>query len=267
MQNISKTTLIFFIFGFAFLYIPLFFVVINSFSESDIPGVWTSFSLKWFKVACNDKDLLNASLTSLKIASISATISVFLGLLAATSTTNSKTFFGKKFFKRIIPIPVIVPEIIVGFSLLMLFMYTEKTFGWPKERGIMTIVIGHTMATMAYVHITIRSRLLTFDASLEEAAMDLGAKPLTVFLTIKISIIFQSIVSCWLLAFTLSLDDLVIANFLSGPGATTIPMLIFSNIKTGVSPMINAFATILIFFVAISLFLFMLLSKKTDKKQ
>ena len=266
MRNISKTTLTFFIFGFAFLYIPLFFVIANSFSASEIPGIWTTFSLKWFYAVFDNHDILHASLVSFKIASISATASVVLGLLAAISTTKSKNFVGKTLFKKIISIPAIMPEIIVGFSLLMLFVYMDRVFGWPKERGLMTVVIGHTMSTMAYVHITIRAKLLTFDVSLEEAAMDLGAKQLTVFLKIKIPIIFQSIVSCWLLSFTLSLDDLVIASFLSGPGSTTIPMLIFSNIKTGVSPMINAFATMFILIVGLSLCVSMLLTRKKIKK-
>lgn len=264
MIKISRLTLTFLIFGFAFLYIPIFFLIINSFSDSEVPGIWTGFSLKWFSAVFEDDDLLHAALTSFEIAAISATGAVILGVLAAASTTRSNNFFGKKFLSNIIIMPIIMPEIIVGFSLLMLFVAMESIFGFPKERGIMTVAIGHVMATMAYVHMTVRSRLMSFDVSLEEAAMDLGAKPFSVFTQIKIPIIGKSILAGWLLAFTLSLDDLVIASFLTGPGSTTLPILIFSNVRIGVTPAINAFATMFIAFIAICLTFTFLLSR--DRK-
>ena len=267
MIKISKTVLTFLIFGIIFLYTPIIFVIINSFSESEIPGIWTTFSLKWFTAVFDDKDLLHAALTSLEVAAIAATGAVILGVLAAASTTKSSAFFGKKFLSGVIIMPIVMPEIIVGFSLLMLFMAMESIFGWPKERGIMTVAIGHIMATMAYVHMTVRSRLLTFDSSLEEAAMNLGAKPFTVFTQIKIPIISKSILAGWLLAFTLSLDDLVIASFLTGPGSTTLPILIFSNVRIGITPAINAFSTMFIIVVALCLALAFFMSNDSDDKK
>jgi putrescine transport system permease protein len=252
------------VFGYALLFIPIVFLIINAFSSSEISGVWTHFSLKWFEAVFEDDDLIYATLTSVETACISATIAVVLGVLAAIATVNEKSFFGKKFLNVAIIIPIVVPEIIVGFSLLMLFIAIENIFGFPKERGLMTVVIGHVMATMAYVHMTVRSRLLSFDNSLEEAALNLGAKYFTVFWQIKIPIIFKSILSGWLLAFTLSLDDLVIASFLTGPGSTTLPILIFSNIRIGITPAINALATMFILVIAIALTLIFFLSKKRN---
>ncbi len=256
----------FLIFGFIFLYIPIIFLIVFSFSDSEAPCVWTKFSLRWFKAVFEDSDLLNSAITSLKVASISATGSVILGLLAAVTTTRNSKFSGKKFLSKTISIPIVMPEIIVGFSLLMLFISIERFFGIPQERGIMTVSIGHIMASMSYVHMTIRSRLLTFDYSLEEAALNLGANPLKVFIFITIPIISKSILAGWLLSFTLSLDDLVIASFLSGPGATTLPILIFSNVRIGVSPSINAFATMFIMLVALCLTIAYLLSIHQSRK-
>lgn len=265
MIKTSKAVITILIFGYAFLFTPILFLVANSFSDSEIPGVWTHFSLRWFETVFEDVDLLGAAINSLEIAFISATFAVFLGVLAADTTTNTTSFKGKRFLNTAIIVPIVMPEIIVGFSLLMLFMAIENIFGFPKERGIMTVTIGHTMATMAYVHMTVRSRLLAFDASLEEAALNLGAKPFTVFLRIKIPIISKSILSGWLLAFTLSLDDLVIASFLTGPGSTTLPILIFSNVRIGVTPAVNALATIFIAVIMFCLSIAFILSEKVKK--
>lgn len=268
MKKLSKINLSFLAFGYAFLYVPIFFVIINSFSASEIPGIWTHFSFKWFKAVFEDDDLLRAALTSLQIAAISATGSVVLGVLAAVSTTKKLSESkGSKLLNGLIIMPIVMPEIIVGFSLLMLFIFVESIFGFPKERGVMTVVIGHIMATMAYVHITVRTRLLSFDNSIEEAAQDLGAKPFTIFLKIKIPLIGKAILAGWLLAFTLSLDDLVIASFLTGPGSTTLPILIFSNVRIGMPPVINAFATIFIAIIAMCTFCVYLTSKKKFKTQ
>lgn len=265
MIRISKTVGAILIFGYAFLFTPILFLVITSFSASEIPGIWTEFSLKWFEILFEDSDLLHAAITSLEIACISASMAVVLGVLAAVSTTNSGDFYGKRFLNTAIVIPIVMPEIIIGFSLLMLFMAMESIFGFPKERGIMTVTIGHIMATVAYVHMTVRSRLLSFDQSIEESALDLGATPFIVFLKIKIPIISKSIVSGWLLAFTLSLDDLVIASFLSGPGSTTLPILIFSNVRVGVTPAINALATMFIIVVTFCLMIAFWLTRKKKK--
>ena len=265
MKKLSKTIITFLIFGYAFLFTPILFLIINSFSASEISSVWTSFSLRWFEAVFEDEELIRAALTSLEVACISATGAVILGGLAAAATTNSGHFKGKGFLNTTVIMPIVMPEIIVGFSLLMLFMALENTFGWPKERGVMTVAIGHIIATMAYVHMTVRARLLSFDRSLEEAALNLGAKPVTVFFQIKIPIIARSILSGWLLAFTLSLDDLVIASFLTGPGSTTLPILIFSNVRVGVTPAINALATMFILIVAICLTVAFFLTKKNKK--
>lgn len=266
MIKLSKTAISILIFGYAFLFTPILFLIVTAFSASEIPGIWTGFSLKWFEALFEDSDLLHAAITSLEIACFSATGAVVLGVLAAASTTNTGKFFGKRFLNATIVIPIVMPEIIIGFSLLMLFMAIENIFGFPKERGIMTVTIGHIMATMAYVHMTVRSRLLSFDQAVEESALDLGASPFSVFFKIKLPIISSSIVSGWLLAFTLSLDDLVIATFLSGPGSTTLPILIFSNVRVGVSPIINAFATIFVAVVSICLIVASYLTKSKKRK-
>jgi putrescine transport system permease protein len=220
--------------------------MVNSFSDSDIPGVWTHFSMRWFKAVLEDRDLIGAAMASLKIAVISATGSVVLGVLSAIATTNYSTWYCKKVLGTLIVIPMIIPEVIIGFSLLMLFMALEDIFGISIERGIITVAIGHIMITVSYIHMTIRSRLILFDKSMEEAAANLGAKPFAVFMNIKIPVIGRSIVAGWILAFTLSLDDLMIASFLTGPGSTTLPILIFSNVRVGVTPAINAFSTMFI---------------------
>ncbi|MDR2666886.1 MAG: ABC transporter permease subunit [Holosporales bacterium] len=267
MKKISKTVLAFLIFGYAFLYVPIVLLMVNSFSASEIPGIWTTFSFKWFYKVLEDEDILYAAITSLEIASISATGAVCLGILSATATKNPGKFRGKKFLDSVIIMPVVMPEIILGFSLLMLFMAAESLLGLPKERGLMTVAIGHIMASVAYVHMTVRTRMMSLDSSLEEAALSLGAKPFTVFTQIKVPIIAKSILAGWLLAFTLSLDDLVIASFLSGPGSTTLPILIFSNVRIGVTPMINAFATIFIVLIALCIFLAFLITSKKKNSQ
>lgn len=267
MIKISKTIIAILIFGYAFLFMPIFFLIINSFSASEIPSVWTTFSLRWFEAVFEDDDLIRAALTSLEVAFISATGALILGVLAAASTTKTPHFRGKNFLNATVIMPIVMPEIIVGFSLLMFFMALENIFGWPRERGIMTVAIGHIMSTMAYVHMTVRSRLLSFDKSLEEAALNLGAKPFLVFIQIKIPIIAKSMLSGWLLAFTLSLDDLVVASFLTGPGSTTLPILIFSNVRVGVTPAINALATMFVTVISICLVAASMLTKKSRKQK
>ena len=264
MLRASKTIITMMIFGYAFLFIPILFLIINSFSASEIPSVWTSFSFRWFKEVFEDDDLIRAAITSFKIATISASGAVILGTTAAVVTTKSGTCRGKNFLSKAIIMPIVMPEIIIGFSLLMLFMSMENIFGFPKERGIMTVAVGHIMATMAYVHMTVRARLLSFDQSLEEAALNLGARPLTVFFKITIPVISKAILSGWLLAFTISLDDLVIASFLTGPGSTTLPILIFSNVRIGLSPAINALATMIVVIIIICLVSAYFLNKRRE---
>lgn len=256
----------FLIFGLAFLYIPIVILIIYAFNDSATGGVWTGFSFKWFSAVFKNEELLTAALTSLKIAALSATGATIIGVCAAAVTAKDSHSGKHQFLGKMIQIPILIPEIIIGFSLLMLFIFSEKLFGLPRERGVVTVTIGHIMASVAYVHMTLRDRLMSFDKDLEEAALDLGAKPLKVFVTITLPVISNSIFAGWLLAFTLSLDDLVIASFLAGPGATTLPLLIFSNLRVGITPEINAFATLFIVIVGLCLLVAYLLTTKDSSK-
>ncbi len=244
----SKLILTLILFGYTVLYTPLIILILNSFGDSDIPGVWTHFTLKWYEQALTDKELLNAVFVSLKIATISATISCILGTMAAIGTTQPKTqkFLGRKFLNNIIIMPIVMPEIITGFSLLMLLLGIERIIGITFSKGIITVCLGHIIATMAYVHMNVSSKIKTLDKSIEEAALNFGARPLSVFWEIKLPMLSSTITTSWILVFTMSLDDLVIASFLAGPGSTTLPILLFSNIRVGITPMINAFATMFI---------------------
>lgn len=233
-------------FGYLFLYVPLICIVIYSFNESRFVKVWTGFSLKWYYVLFSDPIILRATITSLKVASISASISVVLGTMAAIVITRLKVFKGKSLFVGTIALPLVMPEVVMGLSLLMLFIGMEKLFGWPAGRGILTVIIAHIMLTISYVTMLVQSRLQDINVSIEEAALDLGASPLKVFFVITLPIIMPAIVLGWLLAFALSLDDVIIASFVAGSGATTLPMVIFSSLRFGISPEVNALATILI---------------------
>ena len=236
----------FFLFvGYMFLYIPLLFIVIYSFNESRYLSTWGGFSIKWYRELISNKVILHATWTSLKVAGISATISMILGTMAALVITRFGRFNGKSLFVGSITSPLVMPEVIMGLSLLMLFVGMKKIFGWP-DRGIMTVIIAHTTLTLSYVTMVVQSRLQDLDKSVEEAALDLGASPLKVFFVVTLPMIAPSIILGWLLAFALSLDDVVIASFVAGPGATTLPMVIFSSLRFGISPEVNALATILI---------------------
>lgn len=237
--------------GFAFLYIPIISLIIFSFNESKLVTVWSGFSTKWYGKLLSDPQILGAAWISLKIAFISASLAMVLGTLAAFVLVRFRKFHGKNLLSGMITAPLVMPDVIIGLSLLLLFISMESIFGWPAGRGLTTIIIAHTTFSMAYVAIVVQSRLIDMDGSLEEAALDLGAKPVRVFFDITLPMISPALVSGWLLSFTLSLDDLVIASFVSGPGASTLPMVIFSKVRLGVSPDINALATIIIVIVAI----------------
>lgn len=256
------------IFGYTFLFTPIIILIINAFGDTNVPGIWKHLTTKWFYEAIQDHELLQSAITSLKIATISATGAVLLGLLATISTTKKEERFpGKKFLSNAIMMPIVMPEIIVGFSLLMLFLFSEKYLGISFTRGVTTVCIGHIMGTMAYSHMNIRSRLLMLDPSIEESALNLGANPITVFWQIKLPMLSKAILSSWILAFIMSLDDLVIASFLTGPGATTLPILIFSNIRVGITPVINAFATLFILVIVVCIIITNLLSFSNTKKK
>ena len=238
-------------FGFAFLYIPIVLVIIYSFNDSKLVTVWGGWSVRWYVELFNNENILNAAILSFRIAAITTTFATIFGTMAGLILARLRQFRGRMLFTGMIASPLVMPEVITGLSLLLLFVSLQNLVGWPSQRGMNTITIAHITFSMAYVAVIIQSRLTEINESLEEAAMDLGAKPARVIWDIPLPIILPAIISGWLLAFTLSLDDLVISSFVSGPGATTLPMLIFSKVRLGVSPDINALATILILMVTV----------------
>lgn len=239
-------------FGYAFLYIPVALLVIYSFNESRLVTVWSGFSLKWYGELLANRQLLDAAWLSVRVAAVNATIAVVLGTLAANALVRHGRFRGRTGFELLLTAPLVMPDVIIGLSLLLLFVAMQQAIGWPAGRGFTTIAIAHITFSMAYVAVVVRARLAQLDRSLEEAAMDLGARPLAVFLQITLPLIAPALLAGWLLAFTLSLDDLVIASFVAGPGATTLPMVVFSSVRMGVSPQINALATIIVALVTIA---------------
>lgn len=242
------------IFGFVFLYAPIISLVVFSFNESKLVTVWSGFSTKWYGELFADPQILGAAWLSLRIAAVSATIALVLGTLCAIALVRFRRFRGRTVLAATVSAPLVMPDVITGLALLLLFVGMESLIGWPAGRGILTIILAHATFCMAYVCVVVQSRLADFDMSLEEAAMDLGATPARVFFDITLPIIAPALVSGWLLGFTLSLDDLVIASFVSGPGSSTLPMVIFSKVKLGVSPDVNALATIIIGIVALGVF-------------
>ncbi|MFD1625236.1 ABC transporter permease subunit [Azospirillum griseum] len=254
-------------FGYAFLYVPIALLVTYSFNESRLVTVWSGFSTKWYAELLTNEPLLEATALSLQVAAVSATLSVILGTCAGMAMARFGRFRGRTLFGGMITAPLVMPEVITGLSLLLLFVAMEQVVGWPDGRGVTTITIAHTTFTLAYVAVVIQSRLAGMDGSLEEAAMDLGARPAKVFFVITLPIIAPALVAGWLLAFTLSLDDVVIASFVSGPGSTTLPMMIFSSVKFGISPQINALATLMILVVATGIFIASVVMARQDRQR
>ncbi|WP_430460474.1 ABC transporter permease subunit [Thalassolituus sp. LLYu03] len=238
--------------GYAFLYLPILSLVVYSFNGSRLVTVWGGFSTKWYGELMNNSTLLDAAWLSVKIGSINATLAVILGTMAALALVRFRGSRGHKSLGVMVAAPLVMPEIIVGLSLLLLFVAMEQLIGWPSGRGQTTILLAHVTFSMAYVTVIVQSRLAHMDMSIEEAALDLGARPLKVFFKITLPMIAPALVAGWLLAFTLSMDDLVIASFVSGPGSTTLPMVVYSSVRLGVSPQINALATIIIAIVAVA---------------
>jgi putrescine transport system permease protein len=239
------------IFGFVFLYAPILALIVFSFNESKLVTVWGGFSFKWYAALLENDQIIDATLNSLEIAFASATAAVILGTMAGFALSRFKKFKGRMALSGMISAPLVMPEVITGLSLLLLFVALEALIGWPAGRGTLTVIIAHTTFCMAYVAVIVQSRLGSLDISIEEASMDLGAKPATTFFLVIVPMILPALISGWLLSFTLSLDDLVIASFVSGPGNSTLPMVIFSKVRLGVSPEVNALATIMIAVVAI----------------
>ncbi|MDE4274776.1 ABC transporter permease subunit [Phaeobacter gallaeciensis] len=247
--------------GFAFLYVPMVILVIFSFNESKLVTVWAGFSTKWYGELIQNEAFLNAAWVTIKVAVFSSTIATVLGTMAAYVMVRGGRFFGRTLFSGMIYAPLVMPEVITGLSLLLLFI------GIGLDRGILTIVLAHTTFSMCYVSVVVSSRLVTFDRSLEEAALDLGCSPAEAFRLVTLPIIAPAVISGWLLAFTLSLDDLVIASFTSGPAATTLPIKIFSAVRLGVSPEINALSTIMIAIVTIGVISASLVTKHQMVRQ
>jgi putrescine transport system permease protein len=237
--------------GFLFLYLPIVLLIVYSFNESRLVTVWAGFSTKWYGELFRNEQVMSAAWLSLKIAAMNATGATVLGTLAGLALARFGRFRGRPLLTGLATAPLVMPEVITGLSLLLLFVAMEQAIGWPEGRGIVTITIAHMTFSMAYVTVVVQSRLASFDESLEEAAMDLGARPAKVFFLITLPIILPAIAAGWLLAFTLSWDDLVITSFVTGPGSSTLPVVIFSKVRLGVSPDINALATLLILAVAI----------------
>lgn len=240
------------VFGFVFLYAPIVSLVVFSFNESRLVTVWGGFSTRWYGELLRDRQILGSAWVSLQVAFASATLSVVIGTLGAFVLTRFSKFTGRLLLTGMITAPLVMPEVITGLSLLLLFVSMELTLGWPAGRGLTTIIIAHTTFCAAFVAVIAQTRLRSMDESLEEAARDLGASPVRVFFDITLPVIAPALVAGWLLAFTLSLDDLVIVSFVSGPGASTLPMVIFSKIRLGVSPDVNALATLIIGFVFVA---------------
>jgi putrescine transport system permease protein len=251
--NISSIVL-----GFAFLYLPIVLLIIFSFNESKLVTVWAGFSTKWYVAMLSNQGLMDAAWVTIRVGLISATVATVLGTLAALALTRYARFRGRILFSGMVFAPLVMPEVITGLSLLLLFV------AMGLDRGILTVTLAHITFTMCFVAVVVQSRLVTFDRSLEEAAMDLGATPVRTFFQITLPVIMPAIVSGWMLAFTLSLDDLVIASFTSGPGATTLPMKIYSQVRLGVTPEINAVCTVLIAVVAVGVIAASIVNKQRE---
>ena len=261
MNKLSPFNVVSLTLGFAFLYIPMVILVIYSFNESKLVTVWAGFSTTWYGELLRNEAFLDAAWVTLQVAFFSSTIATVLGTMAAYVLVRRGRFFGRTLFSGMIYAPLVMPEVITGLSLLLLFISIGL------DRGVLTIVLAHTTFSMCYVSVVVSSRLMTFDESLEEAALDLGASPWEAFRLVTLPIIAPAVISGWLLAFTLSLDDLVIASFAAGPSATTLPIKIFSSVRLGVSPEINALSTIIIAIVTVGVISASLISKHQITKR
>lgn len=250
------------VFGFVFLYAPILSLIIYSFNESKLVTVWSGFSFKWYGELFRDEGIMKAAWVSIRIAFFTATASVVLATIASVVMTRMRSFRGKTLFGGLITAPLVMPEVITGLSILLLFV------SLGMDRGMTTIWIAHVTFCMAFVTVVVSSRLSELDKSIEEAAMDLGANRVKVFFLITLPIIMPALVSGWLLAFTLSIDDLVVASFVSGPSSTTLPMKVFSSVRLGLSPKINALATLMILAVSIAgLIAWWLMAREEKRRQ
>lgn len=238
--------------GYVFLYGPIASLIIYSFNASRLVTVWAGFSTQWYVALLHNEAIQNAAFVSLRIALMAATGSLMLGTIAAFALDRYRRFRGRALFASLLTIPLVLPEVLMGLSLLLLFVGMETTIGWPEGRGVLTIAVAHVTLGLAYVTVVVQARLNAFDRAIEEAALDLGARPWKVFAVITLPLIAPALLAGWLLAFTLSLDDLVMTSFVSGPDSTTLPMEIFSSVRLGVSPQMNALATVLVTLVTLA---------------
>lgn len=256
--SLSRFNIASMVLGFAFLYLPIVLLIVFSFNESKLVTVWGGFSTKWYVAMFQNQGLMDAAWVTARVAFISATIATVLGTMAALALTRYTRFRGRLLFSGMVFAPLVMPEVITGLSLLLLFV------SMGLDRGFLTVTLAHITFTMCFVAVVVQSRLITFDRSLEEAAMDLGATPAKTFFQVTLPVILPAIISGWMLAFTLSLDDLVIASFTSGPGATTLPMKIYSQVRLGVTPEINAVCTLLIAVVTVGVIAAAIVNKRRE---
>ncbi len=254
-------------FGYVFLYGPIVSLVVYSFNKSRLVTVWGGFSTHWYRELLHNEQILSAAWLSLKIASLNACLAVILGLFAGFSLARFGRFRGRGYLSGMVGAPLVMPDVILGLSMLLLFVAMQQAVGWPQTRGMTTILLAHVTFSAAYVTVIVQSRLVDMDISLEEAAMDLGARPWKVFLLITLPVISPAICAGWLLAFTLSLDDLVIASFVSGPGGTTLPMVVYSSVRLGVSPVINALASLILLIVTSGIIVTGVLLYRQERRQ
>ncbi|WPO97964.1 ABC transporter permease subunit [Pseudomonas sp. HR96] len=253
--------------GLAFIYLPMLILVIYSFNASRLVTVWGGWSVKWYVGLMDNAQLMGAVGRSLQIACNTAIAAIILGTLAAFVLTRVTRFKGRTLFGGLVTAPLVMPEVITGLSLLLLFIAMAQTFGWPAERGLATIWIAHTTFCAAYVAVVVSARLRELDISIEEAAMDLGARPWKVFMLITIPMIAPSLLAGGMMSFALSLDDLVLASFVSGPGSTTLPMEVFSAVRLGVKPEINAVASLILLAVSCATYLAWLFGRRAEKRR
>ena len=266
-KGLSWFVLTLLILGYLFLYGPILSLIVYSFNVSKLVTVWAGFSFKWYGVLVNDDAILRAVRLSFMIAAVSASLAAILGTMAGYVLARFRSFKGRLLFTGMVSAPLVMPEVITGLSMLLLFVSMEQVFGWPAGRGKTTIIIAHTTFCLTYVAVILQARLSQLDQSLEEAALDLGCRPLKTFFVITLPIIAPAIISGWLLAFTLSLDDVVVSSFTTGPGATTLPMEVFSRVRLGLNPEINALATIIIGVVATGILIASIVMNRQEKRR
>lgn len=258
MRRLSAFNLVSLTLGFAFLYLPILILVLYSFNAGRSVAVWSGWSTKWYSSVFENEQLLDAAWVTLQVGVVSATVATILGTMAAITLARYGRFFGRTLFSAMVYAPLVMPEVITGLSLLLLFVAINL------DRGFWTIVLSHITFTMCFVAVVVQSRLSTFDRSIEEAAMDLGCTPFKTFFRITLPIILPAVISGWMLAFTLSLDDLVIASFTTGPGATTLPMKIYSDVRLGVKPEINAVCSLMVAVVTITVIIASIMTKRQE---